>query len=38
MSEEEKFELRCLEKFIRSLGLLKEANILRKLLKKEGII
>lgn len=38
MSEEEKKELIELERFIRSLGLLKEANILRKLLKKEEIL
>ena len=38
MSEEEKQELIFLEKWLRSMGLLKQANILRKLLKKEEIL
>ena len=38
MSEEEKKDLISLEKWVRSMGLLAEANVLRKMLKKEGII
>ena len=38
MSEEEKKDLISLEKWVRSMGLLVEANVLRKMLKKEGII
>lgn len=38
MSEEEKKDLIKLEKWIRSMGLLREANLLRKIFKKEEII
>lgn len=38
LSEEEKELLINLEHWIRSMGLLGEANVLRKMLKKEGII
>lgn len=38
MSEEEKELLINLEHWIRGMGLLAEANVLRKMLKKEGII
>lgn len=38
MSEEEKEDLIKLERWVRSIGLLKEANLLRKILKKEEIL
>ena len=38
MSEKEKEVLINLERWIRSMGLLGEANVLRKMLKKEGIV
>lgn len=38
LSDEEKKDLIRLEKWIRSMGLLREANLLRKIFKKEEII
>lgn len=35
MTDEEKKDLISLEKWIRSMGLLREANVLRKIFKKE---